>query len=222
MKSLSQDIAARLQKMILEESQYEPEEKIPNERALASQLGVSRTSIREAIKILVGNGVLTVKRGVGTFVASTPDMGKDPLGLSGVEDKKKLVLDWYKVRLMVEPSEMEYVIDNITDEKLGRLRELQKKCEKLASSGEQYWDADTAFHKYLAVLSGNLILGRFMEGVSESVRMGTALGGILARENSVKNHKAIVDFIEKRDKAGAYHAMRMHLLLGMEEANRRL
>ena len=62
MKSLSQDIAARLQKMILEESQYEPEEKIPNERALASQLGVSRTSIREAIKILVGNGALTVKR----------------------------------------------------------------------------------------------------------------------------------------------------------------
>ncbi len=81
MKSLSQDIAARLQKMILEESQYEPDEKIPNERALASQLGVSRTSIREAIKILVGNGVLTVKRGVGTFVAATPDMGKDPRGL---------------------------------------------------------------------------------------------------------------------------------------------
>ena len=61
--------AETLQKMILKEHIYKYGEKLPNENELSAKLGISRTTLREAIRILASDGLLEVRRGLGTFVA---------------------------------------------------------------------------------------------------------------------------------------------------------
>ena len=69
-KSLSQLTADRLRQDILEKKLYKVGSKLPNENDLSNSLGISRATLREAIRILVSQGVLYVQRGNGTFVAS--------------------------------------------------------------------------------------------------------------------------------------------------------
>lgn len=67
-KRLSDDIADVILSMITVEKKYNPGDKLPNEMELSEQLGVSRITLREAIRILVTANVLEIKRGKGTFV----------------------------------------------------------------------------------------------------------------------------------------------------------
>lgn len=101
-KPLGARIEDELMKYILQEP-VEPGQKIPNEFELAEKFGVGRSTIREAVKGLVSRGILEVRRGAGTFVISTSSVSEDPLGLGKIEDKYKLALDLFDVRLMIEP-----------------------------------------------------------------------------------------------------------------------
>ena len=65
--------------------------------------GVGRSTVREAVKGLVTRGVLEVRRGDGTYVISTSYMENDVLGFGNVEDRYRLALDLFDVRLMIEP-----------------------------------------------------------------------------------------------------------------------
>lgn len=77
---VSEIIANQISDMIFyRKKKYRPMDKIPNEKMLAEELGVSRTTIREAVKMLVANDVLTIQRGRGTFVTANPDKRNDPL-----------------------------------------------------------------------------------------------------------------------------------------------
>ena len=118
---LSQQVAAKLRHLIIEEHRFQPGDRIPDERSLARELGVSRTSLREAIKTLVANGVLVIRRGVGTFVSETPGRQPDPFGFAYAEDKRKLLLDWYQVRLILESEAMEMVADRVLPPQASRV-----------------------------------------------------------------------------------------------------
>ena len=73
-KRLSDDIAEMLLSMIVVEKKYLPGDKLPNEIELSKELGVSRITLREAIRILVTRHVLEIKRGKGTFVREDYDV----------------------------------------------------------------------------------------------------------------------------------------------------
>ena len=67
-KRLSDDVAETIMSMIKVEKKYNPGDKLPNELQLSEELGVSRITLREAIRILVARNVLEIKRGKGTFI----------------------------------------------------------------------------------------------------------------------------------------------------------
>ncbi len=217
----SEKIAERLEQMIIEEARYQPNEQIPNERTLAQMLGVSRASVREAIKILTGNGILIVRRGIGTFVAEKPGFVADPFHMAASKNKENLLEMWYQVRLMLEPEYMRLVIENITPEELLHLKQLEQNCANKIQYGENYAKEDTEFHLCLAKATHNEILERFMAGVEESVFPGVELEADAARKNALENHRLVVQYIELKDVYGAYNAMRMHLLLGQKEIQNR-
>ena len=104
-KLLGAQIEDELMNFILQEP-VAVGEKIPNEFELAEKFGVGRSTIREAVKGLVSKGILEVKRGSGTFVVSTCTAEDDPLGLSRLQDKYKLALELFDVRLMIEPEKI--------------------------------------------------------------------------------------------------------------------
>ena len=115
---ISQNIANEISDMIFLQKKYKPNDKLPNEHQLAKELGVSRTTIREAVKILVANGVLTIERGRGTFVTKKPDSQNDPFGISYIEDKKELVHNWFEMRLILEPANVRMVVERASDEEI--------------------------------------------------------------------------------------------------------
>ena len=78
-------------------------ERIPTEGELTELFEVGRSTVREAVKGLVTRGVLEVRRGDGTYVISTIYMENDVLGFGNVEDRYRLALDLFDVRLMIEP-----------------------------------------------------------------------------------------------------------------------
>ena len=101
-KLLGEQIEDELMNYILQEP-VAIGKRIPNEFELAERFGVGRSTIREAVKGLVSKGILEVRRGSGTYVVRTSPFDEDPLGLSKLQDKYKLALELFEVRLMLEP-----------------------------------------------------------------------------------------------------------------------
>lgn len=224
---LSEQIAAHLRHMIFEQHRFEPGDRMPDERSLAKEIGVSRTSLREALKILVANGVLVIRRGVGTFVSETPGIQEDPFGFSFEENKKQLLSDWYQARLILETEAMELVAENATDDEIRNLKELAQSQSALIDtltdnpdSFYEFMSADRAFHNALAAATHNTVI--VLPALFEWIYLG-AMEGIYAKfsiqfwKNAKESHKSIVEFLEKRDGKGANLAMRYHILQGLED-----
>lgn len=100
-KMLSQSIADTILSMITIEKRFAAGDKLPNENELSAQLHVSRTTLREAIKILTAYHVLEIKRGKGTFVTQEA-FAQEP-GLEKLSDRKVDAKDLYEMRLIFEP-----------------------------------------------------------------------------------------------------------------------
>ena len=87
------DQAADLIVNYIVDNNLEAGAKLPNEFELAKAIGVGRSTIREAVKILVSRNVLEIRRGAGTFVSEDQGVSDDPLGLAFVKDKEGLAMD---------------------------------------------------------------------------------------------------------------------------------
>ena len=235
-KPLSEQIAARLRDMIFDEHRFAPGDRLPDERSLSLEMGVSRTSLREAIKILVAGGVLVIRRGIGTFVSETPGKVDDPFGFAFAQDKKKLLADWYQVRLIIESEAMELVAKNATDEELRALEELARRQSDLicaadaaGDEGDDFYQSfmhlDQEFHSALAAATHSAVMGRVLPALHEWVYFGAAIGEYprLSRQmqkNARKSHLTIARFLLMRDGKGANLAMRYHMLQAMEDVQR--
>ncbi len=222
-QSLSRNVAEHLRNMILVEKKYEPSEKLPNERALAEQMGVSRPCIREAIKYLVASGVLTIRRGVGTFVSENPDVIPDPFGFNTVGNQKKLLSDWYNVRMILEGEAMKMVVENATDQEIDNIRYLAEEEKKLIiEDNKAFVEADQKFHKALADATHNDIMKKILPSLHEWMYFGIIsnnyemLGPDL-KTNAFENHDNILKFIIARDGEGAKLAMRYHMIKGLKD-----
>ena len=90
-------------------------ERIPTEGELTELFEVGRSTVREAVKGLVTRGVLEVRRGDGTYVISTIYMENDVLEFGNVEDRYRLALDLFDVRLMIEPEIVTWACRKATD-----------------------------------------------------------------------------------------------------------
>lgn len=227
---LSQQVASQLRELIFEEHRFRPGDRIPDERSLARELGVSRTSLREAIKTLVANGVLVIRRGVGTFVSETPGRQPDPFGFAFAEDKRQLLLDWYQVRLILESEAMELVAKNATDQELQALLALEQQQRGIISSSLDdsaesfvaFLRADQAFHSALASATHSTVMNRVLPALHEWAYFNVAAAEYATfprkmRENALESHRSIAQLLALRDGRGANLAMRYHMLRAIED-----
>ena len=111
-------------------------EKIPNEYELAEMYGVGRSTIRETVKSLVSKGILEVRQGSGTYVIGTDTLENDPLGFSKYEDKYKLALELFEVRLMLEPEIAALAAQKATEQDKEEIVRLCDEVENLYLAGE--------------------------------------------------------------------------------------
>lgn len=186
-------------------------EKIPNEYELAEKFGVSRSTVREAVKALVSKGILEVRRGAGTYVVSTSTMEDDPLGLARLGDKYKLALELLDVRMMLEPEIAAMACEFITPEEKEQLRQLCDEVEELYLSGKNHAKKDVEFHTCIARCSRNRVVEVLIPIINTAVLTFVNLTQRQLMKETLETHRAITNAILKGDSVGAKCAMNMHL-----------
>ncbi len=221
---VSKIIANRISDMIFIEKKYLPNDKLPSEKILSEQLGVSRTTLREAIKMLVANGVLTIERGRGTFVTTNPNSQNDPFGISYLDDKKKLVLNWFEMRLMFEPSVVKLAVMRATEEDIEEIIKFEQEALVEATNNKPFQIADQNFHAAIAKATHNNVIESMLPTLGAAIKdaIDTAYytgRDKLSAENAITYHHMIADFIKKRDADGASLAMYYHIKRGMIDIN---
>jgi GntR family transcriptional regulator, transcriptional repressor for pyruvate dehydrogenase complex len=187
-----------------------PGAKLPPERELAEQLGISRSTLRQALATLTESGHLTAIRGRlgGTFVAEEPPLSS---GRPPARERWRSVLDW---RLALELGIVQLAAERASDEDRNRLAEAFDALEEtLTADFASYRRADVAFHLALAESAGSDRL------IAEMTQLQGELSDLLhqlqlpqeARERSNAQHRLVLAAIREGDAAGALAAMRTHL-----------
>lgn len=197
-------------------------EKIPNEFELAEKFGVGRSTIREAVKSLVSKGILEVKRGSGTYVVSTNSLYDDPLGLSKLEDKYKLALELFDVRLMLEPEIASLTAKYASEEEVRQIVYLCDETERLYLSGKNHIPKDIEFHTCIAKGSKNRVIETLIPIINTAVMTFANMTGRSLMKETIATHRAIANAIFDRDPIGAKCAMVMHLTYNRQTLMRQL
>ena len=208
--NLTGEVADRLIELIIENDLH-PGDRLPNEYALAEQLGVGRSTIREAVRRLVSRNILEVRQGAGTFVSDKYGVPEDPLGLTFMGNDPKLVRDLQDIRLMLEPEICAALAQHITKKQMEQMKRYSDECTRLIESGQDYAEADARFHRYLAECSGNQVLRNLIPIITSAVMAVIVATGDEHRELTVKEHQYIVEAIMRRDAVGARGGMIAHL-----------
>lgn len=193
-------------------------QKLPSERDLAEQLGVSRTVVREAIRSLQARGVLAVRSGSGMEVARiTPERASEALRLF-IHLGHGALLDGLSyeqvadVREMIEIRVAGLAARNATDEDVARLTEVYQELGAAADL-ETVSAADVAFHRAIAEMTHNVLYLVMLDSIGEvllDIRRST-LGKPGRRQLAVEAHGRILERIAARDEDGARQAMAGHL-----------
>src|SRR5699024_1008435 len=102
-KRLSDRVAEDIWKLIAVEKRFVPGDQLPNENELSTELNVSRTTLRDALRILVTNGILEIQRGKVTFVKTYVDIYQDMESYQDLTDARMDAKDLYEIRLIFQP-----------------------------------------------------------------------------------------------------------------------
>ncbi|MCR5368254.1 DNA-binding transcriptional regulator, FadR family [Eubacterium ruminantium] len=216
--NLSQKTAEILKKRIFDEKTLVPGDKLPNENELSSELGVSRATLREAIRILVNDGVLTVYRGKGTFVSSKVDQFAEASVIGNIDniDMKVRLRDLYEARLIIEPEAASLAAMRATEEEIEEilnLGEIVQKNIKKNPRGAARVNSEKEFHGAIMKAAHNDFLAQFIPVLTETIEKTFALDENLEiiAEDAYKDHIMIMHFLKVRDAAALKSAVTIHL-----------
>jgi len=157
---LSDTVAAELERRILEGS-LKPGDRLPPERALALDLGVSRPSLREAIQKLVSKGLLSTRHGGGTHVTDRLEAHFVDPWQDMLKGHPLLHRDLLEFRQMLESQAAALAAERATDVDIDRLDQVYSALEATYASDDMAAciDADVAFHQTIAEAAHNVLIG---------------------------------------------------------------
>ena len=219
---LSQSIEWQIEEAILSRKLL-PGTKLPTETELCQQFGVSRTSIREALRMLSSRGLISVVKGKGIFVKDfSAEAVARPLRIYlTLQYSKKYVLHVVHARLAIEPAMAALAAENFSDEDAQRLQrdfEAHRACRGTVS---ELAKLDMAFHLDIAKASGNPLMPLLLEPIHRLQReFMPSIYEVVedAKESAVSLHTEIMEAILRRDADGARRAMEAHLEIAKEHA----
>lgn len=188
-------------------------DKLPNEYTLAQDLEVGRSTLREAVKMLVSKNILEVRQGSGTYITSLTETVKDPLGFGEIDNHMKLTQDLFEVRFLIEPQMASLAAQHITDEEVAVLERLETALEKeIHSKDDIHFRLDIQFHSAIAEASRNLAMQQLIPIIIQSITLyNDFFTSDQSKANTIRAHREIVRAIKNRDAVGARDAMLLHL-----------
>ncbi|KJS23653.1 MAG: hypothetical protein VR72_00670 [Clostridiaceae bacterium BRH_c20a] len=213
---LSDKIVEQIKAMIIS-GELKPGDKLPSESELCDLFKVSRTSIREAVKILSGVGFLKIRRGLGIFVEEL-DVSYlinqiSPILVQREDD----LLDIVRVRKLLETHAAAWAAENATLSDIGEMEAAVNRSNDLVQSGLadgiNLSEENLKFHMILAKSTGSKVLYRIMQSLwdilAQARQVTVELPG--RKEQSVEGHKKILEAIKSKNPEVAQQAMLYHL-----------
>ncbi len=206
------EVAAQIHRLIAD-GRLKPGDKLPPERELAEVFGVSRTSVRDAIRVLETQRLLEPRHGEGTVVRQIPiDTIVSSLA-DALTASKDLTADLFDMRKMLEPPLARAAAFRATAEDMEALEEILERQARRVRAREVTVEEDHAFHYRIATAAKNQVVLRIidvlMDLLRESRERSLQVGG--RAEKSLRGHRRILDAIRQRDPDGAADAMRAHI-----------
>jgi DNA-binding FadR family transcriptional regulator len=212
---IAQDLVA-----YIVESRLPPGARLPHEKEMIEQIGVGRTSLREALRILETRGVVTIKSGPGGGPVVRHPQPTD------LTESFKLILQFQRgtmaeildARVWLEPIAARMAAENITRHEIARLGEINAEIEAGADTQEKIVDANRRFHSVIAASTANIVVQIYTETL-----LAIADEGINELHHSrefrraiIKGHQEIIEALEAKDPDRAELAMREHIIVGKE------
>ena len=180
-------------------------DKLPPEAPLAQQLSVSRNSVREALKVMEAFGVLEVRQGDGTYIASeVTETCLNPLAIALVM-QTEAPMSLVEFRLVLEVGVAELVIMKASEEDLQHLKNMTSEFAALVKEGERdpgvLVEHDLAFHYQLLALAQNPMMEKVVRTVMQLLvfSMREHLSEPEGAPRAVRDHTRIVEALAKRD-----------------------
>ncbi|PLX89057.1 MAG: FadR family transcriptional regulator [Desulfuromonas sp.] len=216
-KKLSEEIIDQIKELIAR-GELQPGQRIPSERELATLLGVSRPSVREAIMVLEAMGFLDSRQGGGTYVRSLAEVTMaDPLASMVARKDPRMLHALTEVRMGLESWSAYLAATRIEESEIEQLGELLAKMEDFAETGD--WDAeiDAQFHLAITEASHNTLQIHILNTIQELFKTNimVALGEFYTKEGYVEllisHHRDIYNAIVARDAELARDKMMEHL-----------
>jgi GntR family transcriptional regulator, transcriptional repressor for pyruvate dehydrogenase complex len=177
-------------------------DRLPKEADLAADLGLSRSSLREAVKALSLINILDVRRGDGTYVTSLePPVLLEALSFIVDFHRDTTVLEFLRVRRILEPAATAMAAERITPEEVESLRKLldslgpKPRVEDLVAN-------DLEFHRQIAACSGNSVLCSLLETLSGPTTRARVWRGLTQADaigRTLAEHRAILDALASHD-----------------------
>lgn len=206
-----EDIVRQIQDL-LADRHLQPGDRLPAERELAGVLSVSRQSVREALRVLDYIGVVEVRPGEGTFVASTPPTPLDP-SLYGQLSERSFLLDLLEGRRILEEGIVHLAARRATRDDLETLEDSLAAREAELVAGRRDVEGDLAFHVMLAESTGNRALVSAVRHLNEmwlQAREKTGRRPTSPRK-ALRFHRQILQAVRRRQPAAARRILRRHL-----------
>lgn len=191
-----------------------PGDRLPSERELAEQFGISRTAVREAVKALQEKGLVDIQVGRGTFIKhGTSQAVRQSLDLMVRIGRTDGHADLVQVRAILEPEIAALAAEHASPEQLERMQNAVEAMDRALHDAEAFVEADLAFHLALASASGNSLIPILIDPIVDLLReqrkrIFLVPGG---PQRGQVYHKRILEAIRRHDVMEAREAMRAHL-----------
>lgn len=211
---------------LIEGGRLKPGDRLPAERELAIQLGVSRPTVRAGLQALAALGVVQSRHGSGTYIpAGPPALGSDALSflaaLHGFTTE-----EMYEARRILESGASALAAERATPEQVATLAEEVANLFASLQQPHTFLVHDISFHKAVAAASGNPIVASLMEMVSalyyerrrETAERATADN----LRDTAEAHRRIYQAIRLRDPEAAGRTMNQHLTAALQYQRREL
>jgi DNA-binding GntR family transcriptional regulator len=202
-RALYEDVAEQLRQRIFRR-ELEPGSWI-DEMKLAEHYGISRTPLREALKVLAAEGLVTMKVRRGAYVTEVSESD---------------LRDVYHLLSLLESDAAGMAAHRITDEELRELQDLHEQLEVAAGETERFLELNERFHIRLLQIAGNRWRNQMVADLRKVMKLNRHNSLLKSGriQESIREHRAILKALARRDAASSAEKMQLHFRHGLEAA----
>jgi GntR family transcriptional repressor for pyruvate dehydrogenase complex len=200
---------------LISNGQLKPGDRIPSERELSSELGISRQSIREALNRAEVMGLIDVRQGEGSFILSSlKGTLKSPLTVI-IEKEVERIFDFLEIRKLVEGWCAEKAALEATEEELEDMKTILDKMKKVVSKDKQWEELDLVLHLSIAKATHNIVAIHIMDALKVNFSLFFRFTKSMPSSERLdvlwQHHCDIIDAIARKDSNGAKEKVIDHL-----------